>query len=182
MDNEMSSTLKCAKCEQEFNKKELTIINENPYCHQCTMEFANEFIKIKSEQLSKKTKKTAVIKNKNWKNVLICLFFICMGLNAILIPQMINSLKGNKVIRKGVIKTDKQTDNCIKNLWQISRMLQEGKLPPGNLVCPVSKKVYLVKEDGENIIVFCPTPSRHGQGKFKQIKVSRSSPIPEVIE
>ena len=182
MSNEIISTLKCAKCNKEFDKRELSMIGGKRYCSQCAIEFANEFVKTEREPLDERAKETPEVRSKKWKTLIICLFLICMGINAVLLPKMIKSLKGNKVIRKGDIKTDAKTDNCIKNLWQISRMIQEDSLSEMALVCPVSKNPYIVQQKDGDIIVSCPNPNRHGKRGYRTIRVSRSSPIPEVIE
>ncbi|MCK4532246.1 hypothetical protein KAU39_00540 [bacterium] len=182
MSNEIISNLKCVKCNKEFNKRELNLINGKRYCSQCAIEFANEFVKTESDLLNERAKETSEVRSKKWKTLIICLFVICMGINAVLLPRMIKSLKGNKVIRKGAIKTDVKTDKCIKNLWQISRMIQEDSLSEMALVCPVSKKPYIVQQKDENTIVFCPNPNRHGKRGYRAIRVSRFSPIPEVLE
>ena len=182
MSNEIISTLKCVRCNKEFDKRELSIINGKRYCSQCAFEFANEFVKTESEALNEKGRETPEVRSKKWKTLIICLFFICMGVNAVLLPRMIKSLKGNKIIRRGDIKTDAKTDQCIKNLWQISRMIQEDSLSEMALVCPVSKKPYIVQQEKGNTIVFCPNPNQHGKRGYRAIRVSRFSPIPEVIE
>ena len=179
MCNETISSYRCVKCNKQFNKQDLSVIDGKFYCDQCVVGFADKFIEEKNKLEDKELEKTPTRGRRVWRLILLCLVFLCLGINIILISRMMNSLKGDKIIRKGTIETDAKTDQCIENLWRISRILQEGKLQGKDLVCPITKEPYVVKQEKEDIVVCCPNPGRHG---FKEIRVSRSLPVPELIE
>jgi len=84
-----------------------------------------------------------------------------------------------KPLRQGAYNTDAVTDQCIRNLWQVSRLIQEGKLPDDTLVCPASKKPFMVIQTKMDIIVRSPNPELYG---FKDIRVSKKNPVPEIIK
>ena len=107
-------------------------------------------------------------------SVFIAGFIVVM---AIQIPDLMETTKPGKPIRLGSYDTDDATDQCIKNLWQISRLLQEGKTPDASIVCPVSKIPYRVKSMDYNIIVSCPNPEKH---RFTIVQVQKATKIPEV--
>jgi hypothetical protein len=104
--------------------------------------------------------------------------FICLGVIATQIPRIISAFEEDKPLRQGTYSTDEKTDLCIKNLWRISRGLQEGKLPGNDMVCPKSGKRYKITEEMGDIIVKCPNPETHG---FSEIRVSLWEPAPELV-
>lgn len=108
-----------------------------------------------------------------WGVILICLYIL-----AIQAPKL-SGFKKLKPIRHGTYTTDTETDQCINNLWHISKQLQEGKLPDKEIVCPVSKKPYVLSAINNERVVLCPSPEIHG---FKQILVRETRPIPELIK
>lgn len=94
-------------------------------------------------------------------------------------PRLLYSItKENKPHRIGTYDTDKRTDMCIKNLWKVSALLQQDKLPEKNMLCPVSQKPYEITESGDDIIVSSPSPELYG---FEAIQVSKKKPVPELI-
>jgi hypothetical protein len=104
---------------------------------------------------------------------------VCIAIIATQLPRLISTFEEQKPIRHGTYSTDNQTDQCIKNLWHISKLLQEGKLPGNDIVCPASKKPYVVTETEENVVVSSPSPELYG---FKEIRVSKNKPVPELIK
>jgi hypothetical protein len=139
----------------------------------------------KKEELARHQKKTfqGRKKDKKIKNRIVFQWLVliaCLCIIAYQIPVFfsINS-SGEKPLRNGAYDTDDLTDQCIKNLWQISRLIQEGEMPNTSLVCPASNKPYdVIRTDGD-IIVRSPNPELYG---FKDIQVSKKKPIPELIK
>ena len=120
-------------------------------------------------------------KGKTW---FVCKWILLIFCTAIIIfqaPKLISSLsKSKQPLRHGTYATDKLTDQCITNLWHISSLIQKGNLQQIiNLVCPASKKPYLVVKTEEDIVVRSPSPELYG---FKDIRVSKKKPLPELIK
>ena len=109
----------------------------------------------------------------------IVVLIACAAVITFQLPRVMTAMEDEQPIRKGTYETDSVTDECIKNLWEASRMLQEGKLPDGSLVCPLSGEPYTVIDDANNPTVVCPNPGEHG---LVQLRVSRMFPRPEVIQ
>ena len=119
-------------------------------------------------------------KNKLWAAAQWLVLIVCVGVTLYQAPDLILAVtKEEKPLNKGVVKTDALTDQCIRNLWQVSKDLQEGKMPGHNLRCPASNKPYDVVKTGDDIIVRSPNPELYG---FKEIRVSRKSPVPEIVK
>jgi hypothetical protein len=93
-------------------------------------------------------------------------------------PSMMSGFQGERPVRIGSYETDGPTDQCIANLWRAVKLLQEGKSPGRDLVCPVSGKPYVVSRVGSDTVVRCPNPEKHG---FKEIRAGKARPVPEVI-
>jgi hypothetical protein len=141
-------------------------------------EFKDEEIARKQEKLSKEHKKGK--KKKIWIITQWCSLIICIGIILYQIPVLISATKSDvKPLRQGTYDTDALTDQCIRNLWQVSRLIQEGKMPHSSLVCPASNKPYVIVRTDEDILVRSPNPERYG---FKDIRVSKKRPIPELIK
>jgi len=98
------------------------------------------------------------------------LFF---GLALIRYPLAAAAFEKDLPLHQGGYAADAETDQCVANLWRAARLMQEGKLIPGSLVCPASGKPYIVR--GEE--VSCPNPQAH---KLHGLKVNRRQPVPEV--
>ena len=127
----------------------------------------------KQEQEAKKRKKS-----KMW---IVCQWVIlaaCITVIAIQVPGFMSAFEKDKPIRYGTYATDAQTDQCIKNLWQVSKLLQEGKLPGKDILCPASQEPYEVTETGEDTVVRSPKPELYG---FREIRVSKNKPVPELV-
>jgi len=123
-------------------------------------------------QEARKRRKSRIWLVSQWIILLACLSII-----AIQVPKLISSFEEEKPIRYGTYSTDAKTDQCIKNLWHISRLIQEGRLPGKDIVCPVSKMPYVINTVDGNIVIHCPNPEKHG---FKEIRVSKKNPNPEL--
>jgi hypothetical protein len=143
------------------------------YCSGCMIERAEEYVPEAQERPPIKREK----KSKTWLVVQVIIILIGVAIMALQTPRLIAALKEGQPLRQGTYATDEQTDQCVKNLWHISRMLQDGKTPPPDMVCPVSNKPYAIRDTGEDIVVRCPNPALHG---FKEIQVSKKRPVPEV--
>ena len=128
---------------------------------------------IELEELKKKRKSMIWIISQ-W-----LILFICIAVIIIQFPRLISAFKEEKQIRHGSYSTDAKADQCIKNLWLISKMLQEGKLPGNNIVCPVSKKPYIVIRTEDDVVVKVPKPGLYG---FKEMRVSKKNPVPTIIK
>jgi hypothetical protein len=92
-------------------------------------------------------------------------------------PRFISAVKGEQPLRQGTYATDAQADQCIANLWRIARLIQEGKAPGKDIVCPSRKKPYEIKGTGANVWACCPNPELHG---FKAMQVGKRRPVPEI--
>ena len=143
------------------------------YCDSCMIERAEQYVPEVPERPQIKRER----KSKAWLVVQLTIILIGVAVMALQTPRLIAALKEGQPLRYGTHATDEQADQCIKNLWQISRLLQDGKKPPADMVCPVSKKPYEIRESGADIVVRCPNPALHG---LKQIQISKKHPVPEV--
>lgn len=95
-------------------------------------------------------------------------------------PSLISSIsRESKPLRHGTFETDKLTDACIQNLWKVSALLQQGKLPDKKLLCPASQKPFNITETDGDIVASSPNPELYG---FKAIRVSKRKPVPELIK
>jgi len=165
----------CKKCGKSFTKGEQTADNEQLYCSSCMIELAEQYVPEEVEiSKSKRIRKSRVGVVLLW--IILC---VCILIIAIQAPKLISALtKEEKPIRYGTYSTDAQTDQCINNLWHISKLLQQGKLPGKDIVCPVSKKPYVVTTIEGDTVVRCANPRFHG---FKEIRVSENDPMPVLI-
>lgn len=167
--------LQCKRCGRLFDKDEEGADSQRSYCSRCVIELAEEGIPEEVQIIKPRQTKLS----KTWEVGRWVILGFCVCMIALQAPTLISSFEETKPIRYGNYATDAQTDQCIKNLWHISRLLQEGKLPGKDLVCPASKKPYVVTKIKERIIVSCPNPELHG---VKGIQISIESPAPEVKE
>jgi hypothetical protein len=143
------------------------------YCSRCMIERAEEYVPEAPERPSIKRGK----KSRTWLIVQVAIILVAVTIMALQTPRLISAVKGDRPLRQGSYATDSQTDLCIKNLWHIARLIQEGKVPRKDMVCPISKKPYEIKNIGEDIAVSCPNPELHG---FKEIRVTKRRPVPEL--
>jgi hypothetical protein len=127
----------------------------------------------KSQEEERKRRREKLWVFAQWGMILVCLTVL-----ALQVPRATSGFKEDKPIRKGTYATDEPTDRCIANLWRAAKVLQEGKTPGPELVCPESGKPYAVGTVGEDPTVRCPNPERH---RVKEIRASRKRPVPEVV-
>ena len=113
-----------------------------------------------------------------WVGLQVGILAICLGIIAFRMPSITRILKNDKPIRLGTFKTDAMTDECIRVLWQVAKELQEGRMPGDDLICPASRKPFIIEKTEDDIVARCPQPELYG---FKNIGVSKNHPIPELI-
>lgn len=167
-DKEMMNAV-CKGCGRALSTDEQGI----EYCDRCMIERAEEYVPEAPERPQIRGEK----KSKSLLIVKLIVLLVCFTIIALQTPRLIAALKENQPLRYGTYATDAQTDQCIKNLWQISRMLQDSTAPPPDMVCPVSKKRYEVRDTGGDSVVRCPNPELHG---FKEVRISKRHPVPEL--
>jgi hypothetical protein len=143
------------------------------YCSKCMVERAEEYVPEAPERPSIKREK----KSRTWLVVQVAIILAGVAIIALQTPRFISAVKGDRPLRQGTYATDAQADQCIKNLWHIARLIQEGKVPGPDIVCPISKKPYVIRDTGKDVVVSCPNPELHG---FKEMRVSKRRPVPEI--
>ena len=143
------------------------------YCSSCMIERAEEYVPETPERLPIKRER----KSKTWLIVQVAIILAGVAVMALQAPRLIAAFKEGQPLRQGTYATDAQADQCITNLWHIARLIQEGKAPGKETVCPITRKPYEIRNIGADIVVRCPNPELHG---FKALQVSKRRPVPEV--
>jgi hypothetical protein len=144
------------------------------YCSRCMIEQAEDYVPEALERPSIKREK----KSKTWLIVQVAVILAGIAIIGLQTPRFIAAFKKEgQPLRQGTYATDAQADQCIKNLWHIARLIQEGKVPGKDMVCPISKKPYEIRGTGANVWASCPNPELHG---FKAMQVSKRRPVPEI--
>lgn len=128
----------------------------------------------KQEAAHRKTRKKKLMVALRW-----VVLAACLTVMAVQVPRLLSMFEEERPIRQGTYATDENTDRCVRNLWRMARLLQEGKQPGPDLVCPETGRAYVVTAREDDIVVSCPNPGAHG---FSAISVSRKHPVPEVIK
>jgi hypothetical protein len=167
-DKEMENAV-CKGCGKRLGPDE----QGTEYCSSCMIERAEEYVPQAPARPQIKRER----KNRAWLMVQVTIIVIGLAVMALQTPRLTASLQEGQPLRYGTYATDEQTDQCIENLWHISRMLQDGTAPSCDIVCPLSNKPYDIRESGADIVVRCPNPELHG---LKHIQVSKRYPVPEV--
>ena len=153
--------------------------NEKPLCRECAFELEQMNLRPAGKMISVDTEKTPLTsEEKNKRIALISLLGVVILILLIRIYTIAPLLQAPKPIRQGVTATDSLTDECIEQLWRLSKNLQDGKKLNLLLLCPRSSRQYIVTELTDDTIISCPTPEEHGLAK---LTVSRRSPIPHAL-
>jgi hypothetical protein len=114
---------------------------------------------------------------RGWKIAMVVVILLCLAVVAYQGPRILAAVKGPKPIRMGGYDTEAKTDACIKNLWQLSQRMQQGKLASApELVCPASGKPYRIIK-GPVPEAHCPTPEIHG---VRDLLVTQKIPVPQL--
>ena len=166
MQTESNVSGTCRKCGKILKSRD-------DYCAHCQVELAEEHI----ADSDKETEPSRPADERKKKILQAAILLVLLGIIIFRIPAIISAFEHKQPVRTGTYETDAGADLCISTLWQISRMLEEGRLPDSSIVCPISGKPYLVIEDATDITVFCPDPGQHG---LQELRVSRVFPCPEV--
>jgi len=143
------------------------------YCSRCMIERAEEYVPEAPERPPIKREK----KGRTWLIVQVAIILAAVAIMALQTPRLISAVKGDRPLRQGTYATDAKADQCIANLWHIARLIQEGKVLGKDTVCPVSKKPYVIRDTGKDVVVSCPNPELHG---FMAVQVSKRRPVPEI--
>jgi hypothetical protein len=107
------------------------------------------------------------------------LIIIALVIIAVQAPGLLKVFEDEKPLRHGTYETDSRTDQCLRNLWEISKMLQQGELPGDDIVCPASGKPYEIIQRDSDIVVRSPNPELYG---FRDVRVSKLKPVPELVK
>jgi hypothetical protein len=153
--------------------------NEKPLCRECAFELEQMNLRPAGKMIAVDKEKTPLTsEEKNKRIALISLLGVVILILLIRIYTIAPLLQAPKPIRQGVTATDSLTDECIEQLWRLSKNLQDGKKLNLLLLCPRSSRQYIVTELTDDTIISCPTPEEHGLAK---LTVSRRSPIPHAL-
>ena len=104
---------------------------------------------------------------------------LCLGIMAFRAPDLIRAPQEDKPLRYGTYQTDDKTDACIRALWQAAKLLQEGRMPGKDLVCPASQQPFIIERTDDDVVARSPRPQLYG---FRDIRVSVKRPVPELIK
>lgn len=107
--------------------------------------------------------------------ILVCTVFVGYRITASI--QDSRPLSQQEIIAEVQARDD--LENCMLVFWEIASILQNNQTPPSTLQCAEAGAPMLVTQLDNDIIVRHPRPDLHG---FSEIVVSRSNPIPELIE
>jgi len=181
-----TATAECSQCRKPLCEQCAIPEGDGSFiCSRCialkAAQEAGEGIDRRVEEKESKKQEQEVKKKKKSKMWVVCQWVIlaaCIAIIAIQVPGLMSTFEEKKPIRYGTYSTDARTDQCIKNLWHISRLLQEGKLPGKDILCPASQKPFVVTETEVDTVVRSPKPEVYG---FKEIRVSKNKPVPELI-
>jgi hypothetical protein len=159
----------CKGCGKRLSADE----KDAPYCSRCMIERAEEYVPDAPERPPIQREQ----KSRVWLVVQVAIILVAVAIMALQTPRLISAIKGDRPLRQGTYATDAQADQCIKNLWHIARLIQEGKVPGKDMVCPISKRPYEIRGAGADVWVSCPNPELHG---LKKIRVTKRRPVPEI--
>ena len=177
--DETSLNAVCQRCGKIFDKDQYGADKEQLHCASCMIKIAEEYAIEQEEESRLKKIVTGIRKSRVCSTLLWVIFCISIVVVGIQIPKLISAFEEKRPIRRGTYSTDVQTDQCIRNLWCISGLLQEGKAFKKEFVCPVSKEPYVITITEDDMVVECPNPGIHGCSK---IQISKKNPIPKVIK
>jgi hypothetical protein len=157
------------------------------FCSRCiVLEAARDAADSIGQRREEKQRKTDKLKGRNrfkkrlYRALQLGGFIIALGTIIYQAPGLIRSLQNSyKPLRNGTYETNAITDECINNLWKTARFLQEEKLPGPDLICPASKKPFIISRENGDVVARSPNPELYG---FKEIRVSKLHPVPEVIK
>ncbi len=153
--------------------------DKKPLCRECSFELEQMALKPGDGTAEVKEEKAPLTpEEKNRRIALISLLAVIILILMVRIYSIAPMLQAPKPLRQGVQATDSLTDSCIKQLWRLSRNLQDGEIPNILPLCPKSSKQYIVTELEDDTIISCPAPREHGLAK---LSVSLSSPIPNAL-
>jgi hypothetical protein len=169
MSEEKRNTTVCKSCGKQLSTDE----KGGEFCSRCMIERAEEYVPDAPERPPLKREK----RSKAWLIAQVAIILTGVIVMALQAPRLIAAFKEGQPLRQGTYATDAQTDQCITNLWHIARLIQAGKAPARETVCPITRKPYEVRNIGADIVVRCPNPELHG---FKELRVSKRRPVPEV--
>jgi len=164
----------CRKCGKPIIDEDSLSGEGDAYCRQCMIDIAERHLQNREvEESSWKRLRNA----RGWKIAMVVVILLCLAVVAYQGPRILAAVKGPKPIRMGGYDTEAKTDACIKNLWQLSQRMQQGKLASApELVCPASGKPYRIIK-GPVPEAHCPTPEIHG---VRDLLVTQKIPVPQL--
>lgn len=178
--------VKCDHCGQSLCDQCAVPRDSGFLCSRCVaLEAAQEAVDGIDHREEEKKKKAEVRKEREkfkkllwhtWQWGIVVIGLLVMAYQ---VPDLITVLKDKKPLRKGTYNTDAKTDDCIRNLWEVAKLLQEGKEPGENILCPASKKPFIVITGEDDVIARSPNPELYG---LREIRASKMKPVPEVIK
>jgi hypothetical protein len=183
---EKETGVQCGQCKKPLCDQCAVPRGSGFLCNLCiAREAAREAVDGIDQRVEEKRRKADERKErKRFKKILwfalqwgIVLVGLCVM--AYQVPDLISVLKDEKPLRNGTYKTDAKTDDCIRNLWRVAKILQEGRQPGNDILCPASKKPFIVTEEDGDVVARSPNPELYG---FREIRVSKKRPVPEVIK
>ncbi len=165
----------CGRCGTTITGVVSSTKNGKPLCRDCAYELGER---------ARHRKKSPPVKEQNpiWERrektrrraalALIGLVVAVFFLRAVTVAPL---FKPRQPLRDGTYDTDRKTDECIENLWELSRRLQGNTLPDTLPSCPLSGRPYVLSQEEDDTVIRCPNPAEHG---LKALWVSLRFPAP----
>lgn len=161
-------------------------LDGKPLCRECAFELEQMALKSGGKVTSVEIKEPLTPEEKQRRitlGIVLGVLILFMGWRIYALAPMVAP---EKVLRHGTLNTDAVTDRCIEQLWALSRLLQEGKLPDTLPSCPLSGRSYLlVTTSGEEDFgdsgdteIRCPNPEEH---RLASLSVSLHQPVPRAV-
>lgn len=176
----------CGRCGAEIVGVIPKKLDGKPLCRECAFELEQMVLKSGGKVTSVETKEPLTPEEKQRRITL----GIALGVLVLFLGWRIYAIAPvvapEKVLRHGTTKTDAVTDRCIQQLWELSRLLQDQKMPGTLPSCPLSGRPYLLvttsaKDDfGDtgDTVIRCPNPEGHN---LASLSVSLHHPVPSVM-
>ena len=146
------------------------------------MEALADFDRKEAERLEEQAAKAAEKEKRKGRRLIFqwAIIIVCLGVIGYQMPRLAGALGSKeKPLRRGTMATDALTDQCIANLWKVSKQLQEGRPVGADLVCPASNQPFEIRTVGDDTVARSPKPELYG---FREIRVSKNKPVPELIK
>jgi hypothetical protein len=157
MDEPEIRTTSCPGCGKPMAHAQ----GDQPLCPVCRIGYAEQFIQPDASGTAESARRRPAVRAAVLLQVAV--IGICGAVIVIRLPDAVASIRSRPKVVPATFAPNAALERCATNTWYLTAEADAAARLDTTLTCPVSGKLYVIRDSSGVHIVACPTPEAHGR-------------------